>query len=160
MRILYTRTAHQEAEREIEFNLDPFSQAKWVMKDNHIKGLNLDSTEEISDFEYIRLVTFDKAVIEELWGASKNDLMKYLAEVRTEEGNLIRSYETEVTLEGHRQQIPIHLKVHTTLDYKGIGFDAEPFTKHILYAEVECYEYLDDDEYRIYDAEQHEVSII
>jgi hypothetical protein len=159
MRILYTRVAHQEAEREIEFNLDPFSQAKWVMKDNHIKGLNLDSTEEISDFEYIRLITFDTKVIEDLWGAVEDDLLDYIKD-RTFEDNQIRSYETEVTLEGHRQQIPIHLKVHTTLDYKGIGFDAEPFTKHILYAEVECYEYLDDDEYRIYDAEQHEVSII
>ena len=159
MRILYTRVAHQEAEREIEFNLDPFSQAKWVMKDNHIKGLNLDSTEEISDFEYIRLITFDTKVVEDLWGAVEDDLLDYIKD-RTFEDNQIRSYETEVTLEGHRQQIPIHLKVHTTLDYKGIGFDAEPFTKHILYAEVECYEYLDDDEYRIYDAEQHEVSII
>jgi hypothetical protein len=159
MRILYTRVAHQEAEREIEFNLDPFNQAKWVMKDNHIRGLNLDSTEEISDFEYIRLITFDTKVIEDLWGAVEDDLLDYIKD-RTFEDNQIRSYETEVTLEGHRQQIPIHLKVHTTLDYKGIGFDAEPFTKHILYAEVECYEYLDDDAYRIYDAEQHEVSII
>jgi hypothetical protein len=144
MRLLYTRTAHQEAEREIEFNLDPFNQAKWLIKDDK---LDLGSMEEHSDFEYIRLVTFDKAVIEELWGASKNDLMKYLAEVRTEEGNLIRSYETEITLEGHRQSIPIHLKLHS-------------YVSVTLYAEVECYEYVDDDDFRLYDSEQHEVIII
>jgi len=159
MRILYTRVAHQEAEREIEFNLDPFNQAKWVMKDTNIRGLNLDSTEELSDFEYIRLLTFDTKVIEELWGAGEDDLLDYI-KMRTFEDNVIRSYETEVTLEGHRQQIPIHLKVHSVLDYEGIGFDAEPFTRHTVYAEVECYEYLDDDEYRLYDSEQHEVSII
>jgi hypothetical protein len=159
MRILYTRTAHQEAEREIEFNLDPFNQAKWVMKDTNIEGLNLDATEELADFEYIRLLTFDTKVIEELWGAGEDDLLDYIKE-RTFVDNVIRSYETEVTLEGHRQQIPIHLKVHSVLDYKGIGFEAEPFTRHTVYAEVECYEYLDDDEYRIYDAENYEVSIV
>ena len=159
MRILYTRTAHQEAEREIEFNLDPFNQAKWVMKDDNLSGINFGSMEEHSDFEYIRLITFDTKVIEDLWGAVEDDLLDYIKD-RTFEDNQIRSYETEVTLEGHRQQIPIHLKVHSVLDYRGIGFEAEPFTKHILYAEVECYEYLDDDEYRIYDSEQHEVSII
>jgi hypothetical protein len=159
MRILYTRVAHQEAEREIEFNLDPFNQAKWVMKDDNISGISLDSTEELADFEYIRLLTFDTKVIEELWGAGENDLLDYIKD-RTFEDNVIRSYETEVTLEGHRQQIPIHLKVHTNLDYEGTGFDATLYTRHTVYAEVECYEYLDDDEYRIYDAEQNEVSII
>jgi len=160
MRILYTRTAHQEAEREIEFNLDPFNQAKWVMKDDNISGINFGSMEEHSDFEHIRLITFDTKVIEELWGAGEDDLMKYITAVREVKDNMIRSYETEVTLEGHRQQIPIHLKVHSVLDYRGIGFEAEPFTKHTLYAEVECYEYVDDDEFRVYDAENYEVSII
>jgi hypothetical protein len=157
MRILYTRTAHQEAEREIEFNLDPFNQAKWLIKDDK---LDLGAMEEHSDFEHIRLITFDTKVIEELWGAGEDDLMKYITAVREVKDNMIRSYETEVTLEGHRQQIPIHLKVHSVLDFKGIGFDAEPFTKHTLYAEVECYEYVDDDEFRLYDSEQHEVIII
>ena len=103
MRILYTRTAHQEAEREVEFCLDPFNQAEWHIKDDQLYG-QLDgsmwnNTEELCDTENIRLVTFDNAVIQELWGAPISDLLAYIKEVRTDASNIVRSYETEVSLD-------------------------------------------------------------
>jgi hypothetical protein len=66
----------------------------------------------IVDTENIRLVTFDTAVIEDLWGASKSDLLAYIKEVRTDASNIVRSYETEINLDGHRMTVPLHLKVH------------------------------------------------
>jgi len=164
MRILYTRTAHQEAEREVEFCLDPFNQAEWHLKDDQLygqlEGSTWSSSEEVCDTENIRLVTFDNAIIEDLWGAPISDLLAYIKEVRTDASNIVRSYETEVNLDGHRMQIPLHLKVHSVLDYEGIGFDAELTPKIVLYVEAEWYEELTDDDYRIYDAENYEITTL
>jgi hypothetical protein len=77
----------------------------------------------IVDTENIRLVTFDTAVIEDLWGASKSDLLAYIKEVRTDASNIVRSYETEINLDGHRMTVPLHLKVHNKLNLEGVGFD-------------------------------------
>lgn len=164
MRILYTRTAHQEAERDVEFCLDPFNQAEWHIKDSHmyneLDGSEWSSTEEICDTENIRLVTFDTAVIEDLWGAPVSDLLAYIKEVRTDASNLVRSYDTEINLDGHRMTVPLNLKVHNKLNLEGVGFDAEFEQKIILYVEAEWYEELTDDDYRIYDAEHYEITTL
>ena len=160
MRILYTRTAHQEAERDVEFCLDPFNQAEWHIKDSHIYHqlgrTAWDNSEEFCNTENIRLVTFDTAVIEELWGAPISDLLAYIKEVRTDASNIVRSYETEVSLDGHRMQVPLHLKVHKKTDLEGTGFDSG----FILYVEAEWYEELCDEDYRIYDAENYEITTL
>jgi hypothetical protein len=164
MRILYTRTAHQEAERDVEFCLDPFNQAEWHIKNSdiyHQLGRTAwDSSEEYCDTENIRLVTFDTAVIQDLWGAPISDLLAYIKEVRTDASNIVRSYETEVSLDGHRMTAPLHLKVHKVLGVDGVGFDAELTPKIVLYVEAEWYEELTDDDYRIYDAEQYEITTL
>ena len=164
MRILYTRIAHQEAERDIEFCLDPFNQAKWHVKDDQLysqlEGSLLDSTEELCDTENIRLITFDNAVIQDLWGASISDLLAYIKEVRTDASNIVRSYETEINLDGHRMTVPLHLKVHNKLNLEGVGFDAELTPKVVLFVEAEWYEELTDDDYRIYDAEEYRIESI
>jgi len=164
MRILYTRMAHQEAERDVEFCLDPFNQAKWHIKDSHmyneLDGSEWSNTEEICDTENIRLVTFDTAVIEDLWGAPVSDLLAYIKEVRTDASNLVRSYDTEINLDGHRMTVPLNLKVHNKLNLEGVGFDAEFEQKIILYVEAEWYEELTDEDYRIYDAEHYEIQSI
>ena len=164
MRILYTRMAHQEAERDVEFCLDPFNQAKWHIKDSHmyneLDGSEWSNTEEICDTENIRLITFDTEVIEDLWGAPVSDLLAYIKEVRTDASNIVRSYETEVSLDGHRMTVPLHLKVHSVLGVDGVGFDAELTPKIVLYVEAEWYEELTDDDYRIYDAEHYEITTL
>jgi len=171
MRILYTRTAHQEAERDVEFCLDPFNQAKWHIKDSHmyneLDGSEWNGSEEICDTENIRLVTFDTAVIEDLWGAPVSDLLAYIKNVRDTPSrevdgteNIIRAYETEINLDGHRMTVPLNLKVHNKLNLEGVGFDAEFEQKIILYVEAEWYEELTDEDYRIYDAEHYEIQSI
>jgi len=174
MRILYTRTAHQEAERDVEFCLDPFNQAEWHIKDSHIYyqlgRTAWDNSEEFCDTENIRLVTFDTAVIEDLWGAPISDLLAYIKEVRgkvrsepdltTDASNIVRSYETEVSLDGHRMQVPLHLKVHKKTDLEGTGFDSKIKEGFILYVEAEWYEELCDEDYRIYDAENYEITTL
>ncbi len=164
MRILYTRIAHQEAERDIEFCLDPFNQAKWHVKDDQLysqlEGSLLDSTEELCDTENIRLITFDNAVIQDLWGASISDLLAYIKEVRTDASNIVRSYETEVSLDGHRITVPLHLKVHKKTDLEGTGFDSKIKEGIVLYVEAEWSEELYDEDYRIYDAEDYQIQSI
>ena len=162
MKLLYSRTVHQEAEREVEFCLDPFNQADWHVKneDGITTVLGWMHTEEYMDYDELKLVTVDNAVIQELWGASISDLKAYIKEVRTNDTNIIRSYETEVSIDGHRQTVPIHLKLHGTLDTKGVGFDLEHEYGFKIYAEVQWWEELVDEDYQIYDAENHKVDII
>lgn len=164
MRILYTRTAHQEAEKDIEFCLDPFNQAEWHIKNDQfysqLKGNLLDSTEELCDTENIRIITFDNAVIQDLWGAPVSDLLAYIKEVRTDASNIVRSYETEINLDGHRMTVPLKLKVHRKLNLGGVGFDAEFEQEIIPYVEAEWYEELCDEDYRIYDADDYEIQSI
>ncbi len=164
MRILYTRTAHQEAERDVEFCLDPFNQAEWHIKDDNLysqlEGSLLSNTEELCDTENIRLITFSTEVIQDLWGAPVSDLLAYIKEVRTDASNIVRSYETEVSLDGHRMTVPLHLKVHSVLGVDGVGFDAELTPKIVLYVEAEWSEELYDEDYRIYDAEDYQIQSI
>ena len=164
MRILYTRTAHQEAERDVEFCLDPFNQAEWHIKNSeiyHQLGRTAwDSSEEYCDTESIRLVTFSTPVVEELWGAPISDLLAYIKEVRTDASNIVRSYETEVSLDGHRITVPLHLKIHKKTDLEGEGFSSEFKEGIILYVEAEWYEELTDEDYRIYDAEDYQIQSI
>ncbi len=169
MRILYTRTAHQEAEKEVEFCLDPFNQAEWHIKDDQLysqlEGSLLSNTEELCDTENIRLVTFDTTVIEDLWGAPISDLLAYIKLAwekgnPTETANIVRSYETEVSLDGHRMTVPLHLKIHSVLGVDGVGFDAELTPKIVLYVEAEWSEELYDEDYRIYDAEDYQIQSI
>ena len=165
MRLLYNRTASQEYETEIEFNIAPFSDAEWHIKHpsvvSNIFGTWLDSNECIEIGYDMKLITVDNKVIEELWGAPVSDLMDYITEVRDETNSpVIRQYETDVSIDGNREPMTIHLKVHYQNVTEGKGFDLEHKTKPIVYAEVGWSDEIYDDEWTIYDCSDYEVNMI
>ena len=165
MRLLYNRTASQEYETEIEFNIAPFSDAEWIIKQpcnvHSIFGGWIDSDECMEIGYDTKLVTIDDNVIEELWGAPVSDLMDYITEVRDETNSpVIRQYNTEVTIDGYRQNVNVNLKVHYQNITEGKGFDLEHKTKPVVYAEVEWVDEIYDDQWTIFDCSEYQVNLI
>ena len=171
MRLLYSRTASQEYETEVIFNIAPFSDAEWTIKTpenaHTILGTWLDEHECIEIGYDMKLITTDTNVIGELWGNSIEDLLKYINEVRDTPSNdvdgtanVIRSTQTEVTIDGYRQNVPIRLCVHYRMDIEGVGQTSTLESTPIVYAEVEYSDEIDDDVYCIYDCDNYRVDMI
>lgn len=153
MRILYDRQASQEYETEVEFNIAPFCNAEWHLKCpdhlNEVFGTWVDPDECMEIGYDVKLVSIDKLVIEDLWGASIDDLITYVTKVRNKDATpIIRQHETDITINGHRQSIRIDLKVYYDKD------------KPIVYTEVEWKDELYDDEWVIYDCCKYDANII
>jgi len=170
MRLLYSRTAMQEYETEVIFDIAPFSDAEWTIKENDkvssIFGTWLNESECIEIGYDMKLITTDTKVIEELWGNSVEDLMEYINKVRDtpsdnlDEAEVIRESGTDVTIDGYRQSLPIRLCVHYRMDTDGKGFDMEFKSIPIVFAEVEWSDEIDDDVYCIYDCDNYRVDMI
>ena len=167
MRLLYSRTAMQEYETEVIFDIAPFSDAKWTIKTpenaHNILGTWLDEHECIEIGYDMKLITTDTNVIEELWGNSVEDLMEYINKVRDTPSddvdgtaNIIRSTGTDVTIDGYRQSLPVRLCVHYKTEVELTNLKPTP----IVFAEVEWSDEIDDDMYCIYDCDNYRVDMI
>ena len=171
MRLLYSRTAMQEYETEVIFDITPFNDAEWHIKTPEVTG-NLLGTwmkdSECIEIGYdMKLITTDINVLEDLWGNSVEDLMEYINKVRDTPSkdvdgtaNIIRSSGTDVTIDGYRQSLPIRLCVHYRMDIEGVGQTSTLKSTPVVYAEVEWSDEIDDDMYCIYDCDNYRVDMI
>lgn len=170
MRLLYSRTAMQEYETEVIFDIAPFSDAEWTIKTpenaHDILGTWMKDSECIEIGYEMKLITTDTNVIKELWGNSVEDLMEYINKVRDtpsdnlDEDEVIRESGTDVTIDGCRQSLPIRLCVHYRMDIEGVGQTSTLKSTPVVYAEVEWSDEIDDDVYCIYDCDNYRVDMI
>ena len=165
MRVISTRTTYQEHELEIEFCIGDYLNAKWLLVD---EPLNRDLGEiyNLGNDELV-LISYDTPLIEKLWGAPISDLISYEKATRRanysksiEDNLVVRSYETEIELDGRRVTVPVKLIRRHGFDTEGVGFDLEYVTGVSFYVEVMWEEYIDSDEWHDYDADYYDKTLV
>jgi len=167
MRLLYSRTASQEYETEVIFDITPFSDAEWHIKEpavtSNLLGTWMKDSECIEIGYDMKLITTDTNVIGELWGNSVEDLMEYINKVRdtpSDETEVIRESGTDVTIDGYRQNVPIRLCVSYRMDIEGVGQTSTLKSTPVVYAEVEWIDQIYDDQWSIFDCSEYQVNTI
>jgi len=157
MRVISTRTTYQEHELEIDFCIGDYLNAKWLLVD---ESLNRELGEMYSlDNDELVLISYDTPLIEKLWGAPVSDLISYEKATRND-NPVVRTYETEVELDGRRVTVPVKLIRRHGFDTKGVGFDLEYVTGVSFYIEVMWEEYIDSDEWHDYDADYYDKTLV
>ena len=157
MRVISTRTTYQEHELEIDFCIGDYLDAKWLLVD---ESLNRELGEMYSlENDELVLISYTTPLIEKLWGAPMSDLIRY--EKATRNSNpVVRTYETEVELDGRRVKVPVKLIRRHGFDTEGVGFDLEYVTGVSFYIEVMWEEYIDSDEWHDYDADYYDKTLV
>ena len=157
MRVISTRTTYQEHELEIDFCIGDYLNAKWLLVDG---SLNNELGEIYSlDNDELVLISYNTHLIEKLWGAPMSDLISYEKATRND-NPVVRTYETEVELDGKRVTVPVKLIRRHGFDTKGVGFDLEYVTGVSFYIEVMWEEYIDSDEWHDYDADYYDKTLV
>ena len=157
MRVISTRTTYQEHELEIDFCIGDYLDAKWLLVD---ESLNRELGEMYSlENDELVLISYTTPLIEKLWGANMSDLISYEKATRND-NPVVRTYETEVELDGRRVKVPVKLIRRHGFDTEGVGFDLEYVTGVSFYVEVMWEEYIDSDEWHDYDADYYDKTLV